>query len=63
MVTFYMSWFARLYQPSDAGWICVRTPDNKSIDKQDAFFWFALEVIGRELNAMRAEELAKMTGG
>lgn len=61
MISFYMTWFPRLYQPSDAGWYCVRTPDDKPIEEQDAYFWFALEVIARELNTMRAEEMAQLT--
>jgi hypothetical protein len=60
---FYMSWFSRLYQPSEQGWFSVRTPDDKSIEVQDAYFWFALEIIAREMNTMRAEEMAKLTSG
>lgn len=62
MCTYYLSWFNRLYNNSEGGWFAARTPDNLPIDQQDAFFWFACEIIARELNAMRAAEIAKMTG-
>lgn len=61
MCSFYMSWFSRLYQPSDSGWFAARTPDNQPVAEQDAYFWFACEIIARELNAMRAAEIAKQT--
>lgn len=61
MCSFYMAWFTRLYQGGEGGWFAARTPDDLPIAEQDAFFWFSLEVIARELNAMRAEELAKLT--
>ncbi len=63
MVSFYMSWFSRIYQPTDAGWFSVRTPDDKPINEQDAYFWFALELIAREMNCMRAEQMAELTAG
>lgn len=58
---FYIQWFNRVYQPSDSGWVVGRTPDDQPITQQDAYFWFALEAVARELNAMRAVEMAKMT--
>jgi hypothetical protein len=58
---FYLAWFARLYQCGDAGWFAARTPDDKPICEQDAYFWFALETIARELNAMRAAEMASLS--
>lgn len=60
-IPFYMGWFARVYHPSDSGWVVHATPDGKPIFQQDAFFWFSLETIARELNAMRALEIAKMS--
>jgi hypothetical protein len=60
-VSFYFTWFNRIYVCSDAGWTVARTPDDKPITEQDAYFWFALEAIARELNLMRAIELAKLT--
>jgi hypothetical protein len=60
-VDFYLKWFNRVYAPTDSGWVVQRTPDDQPITEQDAFFWFALECIGRELNAIRALEMAKMT--
>lgn len=60
MVTFYISWFNRVYEASDSGWVVARTPDNQPVTEQDAFFWFSLEAIARELNAMRATELAAL---
>lgn len=61
MVTFYIQWFNRCYQPTDSGWVIARTPDDQSVSQQPAFFWFALEAIARSLNEMRAVELAAMT--
>lgn len=61
MVSFYMQWFSRVYVSGEGGWFAHRTPDNRPVSEQDAFFWFALEIIARELNAMRAAEMAKMT--
>lgn len=60
MVNFYISWFNRVYAPTDSGWVIARTPDDRPVTDQDAFFWFALEIIARELNQMRAVELAAM---
>jgi hypothetical protein len=60
MVSFYVSWFSRVYQSTESGWSVARTPDNRSVSEQDAYFWFALEIIARELNTMRALELANM---
>jgi hypothetical protein len=62
MADFYIKWFNRVYVPTDSGWVVARTPDGQPITQQDAHFWFSLEIIARELNAMRALELAKMTG-
>jgi hypothetical protein len=56
-----MSWFSRIYQSSDHGWYSERTPDGKPITEQDAFFWFALEIIARELNVIRMEQMAKQS--
>lgn len=56
-----MGWFSRLYQCGEMGWYLARTPDDKPFTKQDAYFTFALEIIARELNTMRALEIAKMT--
>jgi hypothetical protein len=56
-----LSWFNRLFQPTEAGWVMARTPDGLPLMDQDAFFWRALEIIARELNAMRAAELQKLT--
>jgi hypothetical protein len=39
----------------------ARTPNDQPIADQDAFFWFAIESIARELNTMRALEISKMT--
>jgi len=61
MVSFYMSWFSRVYHPTEAGWIVGRTPDDRPVAEQDAFFWFALEIVARELNTIRAEKMAEMT--
>lgn len=61
MCSFYLSWFNRIYSCTDSGWTVLRTPDDLPITQQDAFFWFALEAIARELNLMRAAELAKMS--
>jgi hypothetical protein len=60
-VDFYLKWFNRVYQPTDCGWVVKQTPDGQPITEQDAYFWFALESIARELNAIRALELAKLT--
>jgi len=60
MVDFYLKWFNRVYDPTDSGWVVGRTPDGHPLTDQDAFFWFALEIIAREFNTMRALELAKM---
>lgn len=54
-----MSWFGRCYRASDAGWFAFVTPDGLPIMDQDAFFWNALEIIARELNAEIALERAK----
>lgn len=59
-VEFYLKWFNRVYEPTDSGWVVARTPDDRPITEQDAFFWFALEIIARELNSIRALELAKL---
>lgn len=61
MVSFYIQWFNRCYEPTDSGWVVARTPDNGPICDQDAFFWFCLEAIARKLNEMRAIEIAAMT--
>ena len=37
----------------------VRTPDDAPVSEQEAFFWFALEVIARKLNEMIALERSK----
>lgn len=62
-IGFYLGWFHRVYHPSDSGWVMYVTPDGRPIAKQDSFFWLALEIIARELNTMRALELAKMSKG
>lgn len=61
MCKFYIGWFNRVYVPTDSGWVVSRTPDNAPITQQDAYFWFALEVVAREMNIMRANEIAKMS--
>lgn len=60
MANFYLQWFNRVYEPTDSGWVVARTPDGQPVTHQDAFFWFALEAIARELNLMRALEIQKM---
>lgn len=57
---FYMSWFGRCFRNGETGWFAFQTPDGESIMLQDAFFWNALEVIARELNAQIALQRAKM---
>lgn len=54
-----MSWFGRCYHCGEAGWFMYDTPDGQPIIEQDAFFWNAMELICRELNAHIALERAK----
>ena len=61
MVSFYMTWFTRIFVPTEAGWIIGQTPDGLPLCEQDAFFWLAVETIAREFNCMRAEQMAEMT--
>lgn len=53
---FYLFWFFKCYQPTEHGWIQVRTPDGGPMSKQDHLFTRCLEVIGRTMNEMISEE-------
>jgi len=57
--SFYMMWFNRCFVAGDGGWHAIRTPNDLPIMDQDAYFWFALEVIARKLNEMLALDRAK----
>lgn len=59
--SFYLTWFNRCFVAAEAGWHAYQTPDGQPIMYQDAYFWQALETIGRKLNEMIALERAKQT--
>ena len=52
---FYIAWFFRLYESNESGWWPRRTPDDKPVIVQDAYFWRCLEVIAQTLIQMRIE--------
>lgn len=56
---YYLAWFFRLYRGSDSGWDLARTPDDRALMYQDAYFIRALEEIARTLTLMLAEERKK----
>jgi hypothetical protein len=56
-----MSWFSRCYHVGEAGWFQFQTPDGKPVMDQDGFFWSAMEIICRQMNATLALERAKLT--
>jgi hypothetical protein len=59
--TFYLAWFFLLYQCNEQGWHNVQTPDKRPIMRQDSFFWYALETVGRKLNVMRIQEQERLS--
>jgi hypothetical protein len=56
---FYLSWFFKLYESTDSGWWPRRTPDDRPVTKQDAYFWRCLEVIAQTLIELRIEEMQR----
>jgi hypothetical protein len=55
-----LAWFFRCFRISEQGWYAYQTPDDSAIMNQDAYFWQALETIGRKLNEMIAHERSKI---
>lgn len=53
---YYITWFHRIFHATERGWQLARTPDDRPVMVQDAYFMRALEVIAQTLNLMMEEE-------